>query len=137
MVCPRQAATPLELSPSMAAAASPVRRQGSPREYQSCRDSLDHNSRAFEIKAKPDLFQSGLTHCMAELRLVVRIEHKKSASARAYELSAERAINHCQIIPLIDLRIGHAPAALLLPLPMHIHQPRKLVQVASLQCPPA
>ena len=77
--------------------------------------------------------QPGLPHGVTQSGLVLRIKHEETATARADELAAERAVGHRQVIPLVDFRIAHAPAALLFALPVHIHQPRELMQVAGFQ----
>ena len=43
---------------------------------------IEH-ARAFEIEAEPDFGKSLFTHGMAQLHLVLRIEHEKAAAAGA------------------------------------------------------
>src|SRR5690242_16376364 len=96
--------------------------------------SRDHQLRSLKIKAEPHLLQSGLPHRMAQLRLVfLRIKHQKPAAARADEFAPQRPARARQIIPLVDFRIAHAAAARTFALPMLVHQPRELPQVARLQ----
>src|SRR5208283_3805101 len=88
---------------------------------------------ALEIKPEADFLESGLAHGMTQPGLVLRIKHEETATSRANELAAEGAAGHRQVIPLVDFRIAHAAAALLFALPVHVHQSRKLAQVAGFQ----
>ena len=71
---------------------------------------------------------------MAELHLVVRIEHEEPPPAGADDFATERAIGHRAIVPRVDVVVAHAFRALLLSLPMHVHKPRELLQFTALEC---
>ena len=58
-----------------------------------------------------------------------------SPAARTDELAAKRAVRHGEVVPVVDLGIAHAARAFLLALPVHVHEPGELVQVAAFECP--
>ncbi len=84
-------------------------------------------------KRKRTSLHARLAHGVAQLRLVVGVEHQEAAAARADELAAQRAVGHGGVVPFVDLRVAHAAAAFLLALPMHVHQPGELLQVATFE----
>ena len=54
--------------------------------------------------------------------MVIRIEQQEATAAGANQLSPNRAVLQCQLIPLVDLRVAHAAGATLLMLPLLVHQ---------------
>ena len=69
--------------------------------------------------------------------LSLGVEHQEPSSTGADQLAAEGAVRHGAIVPLIDFCIAHAHAALLLALPVDVHQAAELGQLAVLQGLPA
>ena len=84
-------------------------------------------------KWKAHLGQPGLAHGMAQAHLVLGVEHQEAAAARPDQLAADRAVVHSEIVPVVDLRIGHAARALALVLPVLVHQPAEADEVARLE----
>src|SRR5208282_5008069 len=91
-------------------------------------NSRNHQLRSFKIEPEPDFLEPGLPHGVAESGLVFGVKHEKTAAARADELAAERAVGHREVIPLVDLRVAHAAAALFFALPVHVHEPREFLE---------
>src|ERR1035441_9224445 len=87
----------------------------------------------FKVEAEPDFLQSLLAHGMAQPGLVSGIEHQEPSSTGADQLAAEGTVRHGAIVPLIDLCTAHALAALLLVLPVDVHQSAELGQLAVFQ----
>src|ERR1019366_5827275 len=92
-----------------------------------------HDAGTFKIEAEPDFLQSLLAHGMAQPGLVSGVEHQKPPSPGADQLAAQGAVRHGAIVPLIDFCAAHARAALLLALPVNVHQPAELGQLAVFQ----
>ena len=84
-------------------------------------------------KRKRTSLQARHRHGVAQPRLVLGVEHQEAAAARADQLAAERAVRHGVIVPLVDRRIGHPAGALLLVLPVLVHQLAELGEVAAFQ----
>src|SRR4051794_17270862 len=95
--------------------------------------SLVEQPGSFKIESEPNLRQSFLAHGVSEFYLIRGIEHQESAATRADDLSAERTIRQGVIVPCVDLVVARAARALLLALPMQVHKPRELREVARLQ----
>src|SRR5262249_4956069 len=95
--------------------------------------SLNHHFRALEVEAEAHFAQAGLRHRVTQAGLIFSIEHQEAAAARADQLAAERAVLHRHLIPRVNLAIAHSAAALLLILPVDIHQFSELPEVARLQ----
>ena len=95
--------------------------------------SRDDEFRSLEIKTEAHFLQARRAHRVAQPGLVLRVLQPEAAAARADELAAERAAGQREVIPLVDLGIAHAAAALLLALPVNVHQPRELGEVAAFE----
>src|ERR1022692_2245287 len=91
----------------------------------------------FKVEAEPDFLQSLLAHGVAQPGLVSSVEHQEPSSTGADQLAAQGAVRHGAIVPLIDFCAAHARAALLLALPVDIHQAAELGQLAVFQGLPA
>ena len=65
--------------------------------------------------------------------LSLGVEHQEAAAAGADELAAERAVGHGVVVPVVDLRLLMPGAARLLALPVDVHQPGELLEVAGLE----
>ena len=72
-------------------------------------------------------------HGVAEFFLVACVEHQEAAAAGADEFSAEGAVGHGVIIPIVDDGVAHAGAAGFFALPMDIHEACKFFEVARFE----
>src|SRR5205085_490141 len=116
--------------------AFPVPQPGSlPASYrgQSCRGSLIKHSSSLKIEPEPDFRKAFFAHGMTKLHLVAGVEHQETAAAGADHFAAQRAVGHGELVPGIDVTVTHCFRALLLPMPMHIHQACEFLQLAALQ----
>src|SRR6185369_15419443 len=96
--------------------------------------SSDQEFGAFEIKAEPDLLEPSLAHGVAEFGFFLfGVKHEEPSAAGADEFAAQSAVGPGQFVPLVNLRVAHAAAADPFALPMFVHQPRKLAEIAALQ----
>src|SRR5664280_815692 len=91
----------------------------------------------FKVEAEPDCLESLLAHGVAQPGLVSGVEHQEPSSTGANQLATQGAVRHGAIVPLIDGCAAHALAALLLALPVDIHQTAELGQLAVFQGLPA
>src|SRR5206468_10212837 len=93
--------------------------------------SGDDQFGSLEVEAEADFFQAGLAHGMAQFGFsLFGIKHEESSAAGADEFAAKGAAGFGQVVPLIDLGIGHAAASGFFALPMLVHQAGELAQVA-------
>src|SRR5581483_2552828 len=119
--------------------ASPSLRQGSPLAGRvapvgHARRLLRQHTRAVIVEMEADLDEALLAHGMAEPGLVLGDEHEEPAAAGADQLAAGGAVAAPDIVPVIDLRVGHSAGALSLLLPVLVHEPAEPGYVALLQC---
>src|SRR5882724_9380181 len=89
--------------------------------------------RTIEIEAEPQLSDAAFMHGVPQRSGPVRIEHEEPCSPRTDQLSSERAVMHPALVEVIDVRIGHQRRTFLLVLPVLVHQPAELVEVAALK----
>src|SRR5438132_3647125 len=69
---------------------------------------------------------------MTKGRLLLRIKHQKTPTASANEFTSKSPMFPRNIVPLVDLRIGHTASPLSFVLPMGIHDLRELAKVTVL-----
>jgi hypothetical protein len=70
---------------------------------------------------------------MAKLVAIVREEHQESTTASADEFPSDGTVPYREVVPLVDFRIAHAAGALLLVLPVLMHQLPEPNHVSGLQ----
>ena len=67
---------------------------------------------------------------MAQANFIVGVEHQKTSTPSANELSAERAMRQGVIVPFVDFGIRNAGTPDFFLLPMHVHQVGEFRHVA-------
>ena len=88
---------------------------------------------AFEVEAEADFLEAFFAHGVTELFLVARVEHEEAAAAGADQLTAERALAHRVVIPVVDDGVAHAGATDFFALPVHVHQAGEFVEVTGFE----
>ena len=78
--------------------------------------------------------QAFFAHGAPEHFFVGRIKHQEAAAACPNQFTAEGAMGHGVIIPVIDVLIAHAGAADFFSLPMYVHQAGKFFQIVGFEC---
>ncbi len=85
-------------------------------------------------KSKRDrnLHQARAAQCGSQASLLLGVEEQEAAAARADQLAADRAVVERELVPAVDLGVGHQARALLLELPVLVHEAAERVELAGL-----
>ena len=94
---------------------------------------MRHNSRPFKIEPEPDFPQSLFVHRMAQADFVLGVKHQKASPSGPDEFSTERPIRERVIVQLVDFAIGNTRIAMLLMLPVNVHQSGEFRDVSLFQ----
>src|SRR5947207_7352777 len=99
---PRRATWESARSPD--AAWSPGRRRGRPPA-----GSSEQHLRAFEVEPEAHFLEARFRHRLPQPPMILGIKEQKPAAPRADQLAADGAILPSQLVPLVDVRVAHAP----------------------------
>src|SRR5262245_7260429 len=69
--------------------------------------SREEDLRSLEVEAEPHFFEADLGHRCAKTAMILRVEHQEAAATRSDELASDGAMPSPQLVPLVDLSVGH------------------------------
>src|SRR5207237_5638637 len=77
---------------------------------------------ALEVDSETDFVQPGLPHRAPEPPSILSVEHQKPAPAGPDQLSTQRAVAPCQLVPFVDPLVAHQVRALALVFPIDVDE---------------